>query len=347
MGTEIDYGEIEEVLERIMGGSVSFEEMVTEMTAGEGAAFSPGKMLSAFAESISGQLKLHGEHIAGLILLILSAAVLSAVARAFRNKQISEMGFYMIYLLMFLIMLRSFGICYEMTETVLRDLTDFMKALMPAYLLAAAVSTYRTSAVVYYEGFLLLVYYLQKLTVYFLLPAIRCYVVFSVFGCINGEDFFSKGRENLKRLILFSMKAMIAATAGLQLIQGMLSPAIDEFKQMVLSRGLSGLGSIGGAAQNAADVLLGSGMLLKNGIGAAAAVILVLICLAPAAKAGCYVLFYHLLAAVSEPVSDRRLTEAVSMMGESIGLLVRLLFTVCALFLLTVAVVCLTTGGVR
>lgn len=348
MGGEIEYREIEEVLEKIMGNGMSFEKLVSEMTDSEGGAlFSPGHLLSLFGENLSRQIAVHGKSISYLVLLILSAAVLSVVARSFRNKQISEMGFYMITLLMFVIMLRSFGTCYTMTENVLQDLIDFMKVLMPAYLMAAAVGAYRTSAVVYYEGFLLLIYYLQKIVNYLILPAIRCYVLFSVFGCLGEEDFFSKGRENLKKFILFSLKAMIGVTAGLQLIQGMISPAIDEFKQTALSRGISSLGSIGNAAQNAADVLLGSGMLIKSGIGAAAAVVLVLICLVPAVKAGCYVVFYHLLAAVSEPVSDRRLTSAVTMMGESIGLLVQLLFTVGALFLLTVAVVCMTTGGVK
>ena len=86
-------------------------------------------------------------------------------------------------------------------------------------------------------------------------------------------------------------------------------------------------------------------MLLKNGIGAAAAVLIVTICLIPVAEIGCYLLFYQILSAAAEPVSDHRFVGAIADMGEGIGLLVKVLFTVCAMFLLTIAIVCVTTGG--
>lgn len=346
MGTELDYGEIETVLEQILGKGISFETMVEEAIRG-GSILSPGKWIGIFGDVMLEQLRIHGQTIGYLLLLIVSAAILSTIAKAFRNRQISDMGFYMIYLLLFLIMMRSFGICYNLTEAVVADLIDFMRALMPAYLMAAAVSSYRTSAVIYYEGFLLLIYYLQKLVAVVLLPAIRCYVLFALLGHLGKEEFFSRGREGMKKLILLILKAMIGVTAGLQMIQGMISPAIDELKQTALSRGISSLGTIGNVAQNVTDVILGSGVLLKNGIGAVAAVIIVSICMIPAIEISCYGLFYQVLAAVSEPISDKRLTDAIGQIGEGIGLLVKLLFTVCAMFLLTIAIVCVTTGGMR
>ena len=131
------------------------------------------------------------------------------------------------------------------------------------------------------------------------------------------------------------------------MIQGMISPAIDEMKHTVLSKGISSLGNIGNVAQNVTDVILGSGALLKNGIGVAAAIVMISICLIPVVETACYVVFYQVLAAVAEPVSDKRLTGAIGQMGEGIGLLVKLLFSVCAMFLLTIAIVCVTTGGIR
>lgn len=345
MGTSVDLGEVETVLEQIMGKDVSFQTMVMETIEG-GKLFTPGKWFGMMGNVVLEQLKTHGQTIGYLCVLILSAAVLATIAKAFKSRQISDMGFYMIYLLLFVIMMKSFGTCYELTESVIGDLVDFMKVLMPAYLMAAAVSAYRTSAVVYYEGFLVLIYYVQKLVLAVILPAIRCYVLFSMLGYLGNEEFFAKGRAGLKKALLFSFKAMIGVTAGLQMIQGMISPAVDEMKHTVLSKGVSGLGNIGNVAQNVTDVILGSGVLLKNGIGAVAAVVIVSICLIPVVEAACYVVFYQVLAAVAEPISDKRLTGAIGEVGDGIGLLVKLLFTVCAMFLLTIAIVCVTTGGI-
>ena len=346
MGTDINFDEIEEVLERILGQSTGFEAMVEQMLK-DGRVWSLGSWMELFGKTLVDQLKNHGQTIGHLLLLIISAAVLATIAKAFRNRQISNMGFYMIYLLLFLIMMRSFGTCYSLTEKVIADLIDFMKVLMPAYLMAAAVSAYRTSAVVYYEGFLLLIYYLQKAVALFLLPGIRCYVLISMLGHLGEEELFSRGNEGLKKLILFLMKGMIGVTAGMQMIQGMLTPAVDEFKQSAISKGLSSLGGIGNLMGNVTDVVIGSGVLLKNGIGVVAAILVVVICLVPVVQTGCYALFYQLLAAVAEPISDKRLTKAIGLLGDGIGLLVRLLFTVGTIFLLTIAMICVTTGGIK
>lgn len=343
---QLEYSEIENVLEQILGRAIDFETMVNEVTQ-SGKILSPGQWIGLLGNVITEQIKAQGQTVVYLILLIISAAVLSVVAKAFRNRQISDMGFYMIYLLVFLVMMRSFGICYELTENVIMNMIDFMKVLMPAYLMAVAVSAYRTSAVLFYEGFMILIYYLQKLVLVIVLPAIRCYVLFSLLGYLGKEDFFSRGRKGLKRLILFLFKSMIGVTAGLQVIQGMISPAVDELKHTALSRGIASLGSIGNVAQNVTDVVLGSGVLLKNGIGVVAAVLIVTICMIPAAEVGCYVLFYQILSVLAEPFSDKKMTNALGDLGDGLALLVKLLFTVGAMFLLTIAIICVTTGGIR
>lgn len=345
MGKTTDYGEIEAVLKQITGKGVSFEKIVQQTMEGRNV-FSLKNWISLLGDVLLEQIEVHGQTIGYLLLLIVSAAVLAVIAKAFRNKQISEMGFFLIFLLLFLIMMKSFGSCYELTKGIIGDLIVFMKVLMPTYLMATAVSAYPTSAVVYYEGFLLLIYYLQKLIEIFLLPAIKCYVLFSMLGYLGNDDYFSKGRKGLKKLILWTSKAMIGVASGLQMIQGMISPAVDEMKHTVLSKGISSLGNIGNVAQNVTDVILGSGALLKSGIGVAAAVMIISISLIPAAEVACYVVFYQVLAAVAEPVSDKRMTGIIGEVGEGIGLLLKVLFTVCAMFLLTIAIVCVTTGGI-
>lgn len=346
METTLDFREIEEVLERISGGDTGFESMVRSSM--EGVSFgSVGTWIGLLWRALKTEIQSHGQTILALLLLIVSAALLSVLAKALKNRQVSNMGFYLIFLLLFLILMKSFGSCYQLTEQVINDMVDFMKVLMPTYLMAASLSAYSVSAVAYYEGFLLLIYYLQKIVAVVVLPMIRCYVLLAMLGHLGTEDYLSRGREGLKKLIQFLLKAMIMAAAGIQMIQGMISPAIDQMKHTVISRGVSSLGSIGDVAQNVTDVILGSGVLLKNGIGVAATIVIISICFIPVAEVGCYGAFYQFLAAAAEPVSDKRLVSVVGQMGEGIGLLVKLLFTVSAMFLLTIAMVCVTTGGLK
>lgn len=342
---EMDYGEIEEILHQITGKSVGFGELVESATKGE-SLLSLRYWVTTTLSAVLEQVHDHGQAVLQLLFLLVTSAVLTAITRAFRNRQISDMGFYILFLLLMVMLMGTFGNCYVMTEELVSDLIDFMKVLMPAYLVTVAAGAYRTSAVVYYEGFLMLIFFLQKLVAYLLLPGIRAYVLLSMLSFLGKEGMFQKGREGLKKLILWTLKMMIGVSAGLQMIQGMLSPAIDEMKHTAVSKGISSFGQIGNVAQNVTDVILGSAKLLKNGIGAVAALVLVAICLVPIVKVACYCVFYQFVAAVAEPVSDGRIVGLLSQMGEGMGLLMKLMFTVCAMFLLTIAIVCVTTGGI-
>ena len=102
MGAELDYGEIEDVLARIMGKEISFGGMVQEMLEG-GSVLSKGNLPELLGNLLLEQLKIHGQTMGHLLLLIISAAFIATISKAFRNRQISDMGFYMIFLLLFLI----------------------------------------------------------------------------------------------------------------------------------------------------------------------------------------------------------------------------------------------------
>ena len=137
MSVEMEYEEIQGILDRILGKNINFESLVTQLTE-NGQNTTAGTWLSAVGSLFLEQVKNHGQNIVYFLFLILSASILSVIAKAFRNRQISDMGFYMISLLMFVIMMRSFGVCYSLAENVVKDLIDFMKVLMPAYLMATA-----------------------------------------------------------------------------------------------------------------------------------------------------------------------------------------------------------------
>ena len=63
---------------------------------------------------------------------------------------------------------------------------------------------------------------------------------------------------------------------------------------------IPGIGNIAGSVT---DVVLGSSVLIKNGIGVAALVVIVLICLMPLVKLGVLMMLLELAAALLQPVS--------------------------------------------
>ena len=106
----------------------------------------------------------------------------------------------------------------------------------------------------------------------------------------------------------------------------------------MIGRTAGAIPGVGNLFSGVTEVVLGSAVLIKNGLGAAAIVILLLAGAAPLCRMGISALAYQFLAAVVQPVTDKRMVGCIHTMGESLGLLVRLLLTMEILFLLTIAI---------
>ena len=115
-----------------------------------------------------------------IFLLVLIAAVFSNFTSMFENGQIGEISFYVIYLLLFVLLMESFQNMSSQLEDSLRAVVTFMQGLAPAYFLAVAASNGATTAAVFYEMVLLLVWLIQWLMITFVLPAANLCVLLNM-----------------------------------------------------------------------------------------------------------------------------------------------------------------------
>ena len=132
---------------------------------------------------------------------------------------------------------------------------------------------------------------------------------------------------------------------GLNIIQGLLTPAIDAVKRSLVLKGGEALPIVGDAIGGAAEVVLGTAVLIKNGIGVAGMIICLVMCLVPIIQIAITSLMYQLIAALIQPVSDKRMVNCVSSVANGSKILLKIVFTTGVLFLITIAVVATTTGG--
>ena len=236
-----------------------------------------------------------------ILILAIAAAVLLHFADVFQNKGVSRISFCMIYMMLFLLLITSFQGSMEITTNVLDAMKDFMTVLAPAFFLAMTLTSYISSAGIYYEFTLFLISGVRWLTSVFLLPCIEIYILLVLVNHLSGEKRLGHLAELMSMLVGWSLKALLALVCGFHMVQGLISPAADAFRTMSVSRGIEAIPGVGDAGSSATELVLGSAMLIKNGIGAAALVVLLLLCLIPLAKLGIMMAAYYLLAAVLQP----------------------------------------------
>ena len=128
---------------------ISFGEIVSALTAGDlsgaGEIF-----LGYLSDQLSYEFRYNRQNLVYMLLISLAAAVFTNFAGAFRSRQVSEISFYVLYMLLITLCLTAFRVAVGGVEERLGALTDFMRVLCPSYLTAAALAAGRRAAGVFF-----------------------------------------------------------------------------------------------------------------------------------------------------------------------------------------------------
>lgn len=340
---EFEFSEIEDLLDDIFPEKkTDFQDLIKKMLSGQ-----TEPSLQVIGEMISDQFfyewKSSKAGMVHILLIVIVAAVFTNFSNVFQNKQISEISFYVLYLLLITIGLNSFRILIVSASENLERLIGFMKVLGPVYFLAVAFAAGSSTSILFYNLVLLLIYLVELVILNFLIPFVQVYIVVKVMNNLSEEDYLSKFAELCETVIAWTLKTLLAGVTGVNIIQGLLSPAIDSLKRSVVGRSAEAIPVVGDAIGGVTEVMLGTAVLIKNGIGVAGALVCIGICLVPIIQMAVVTLLYKLIAAMIQPVSDKRIVGCISSIADGSQMLLRIIFTTGVLFLLTIAVVTATT----
>ena len=165
------------------------------------------------------------------------------------------------------------------------------------------------------------------------------YLMIRLMDELSPEPYLGRFAELGQTIISWILKTILVGVMGVNLIQGLLSPVIDEVRRSGLQRGLESIPGIGNTLGGMTEIVMSALTLIRNGIGVAGALICVGICLIPVIQIAVLALIYKLLAALLEPVADSRIIGCVAGAGDAAVLLLKTVYTSAVLFLITIVIV--------
>jgi stage III sporulation protein AE len=345
MGISEDLGHLEEFLQEITGGGeygregFSFQELM-------GAA-ATGNLLEILAQAgkgltgaLSGELDRGGTLLAQVVLIGFVGAVFSNVSSVFKGGQISDAGFFVTYLLLFTCLAGGFLSSLNLAQQVLNSIFEFMRLLMPAYYIVVAFSGGSISALALYEAMMAGMTLLQWLCGSFLLPAVKIYVLLVLGDHAMKELVLTRLSELTEQTVVWSLKTLAGAVIGFQLLQSMVLPYADALGSSTAKRLVGSIPGFGQGAGAVAQMVLGSGVLMKNSMGAAGVVALAVISMIPVLKLVILMVLYQWVAAMMQPVCDKRMVSCVAGVSRGHKLLLQVVLYSMFLFMLSIAITC-------
>lgn len=343
-----DYLELSDLEENLRGmtdfSDLSFSDLVLELLQGKlpsGISGLWGEVWRLLFSYLGGQKQLAVQ----ILLIALFSAVCTNFIRVFENSQIADISFYMMYLLIGTLLIGAFAEMQSLTVNTLKSLFQFVTLLLPAYVVTIVFSAGSISALGFYELTLLSVHILQLLFIKMVLPLIQIYVVFLFFNQLTQEDLFSQASEFLKTLLEWILKTTTAILVGLQTIQCLVAPAVDTLKNSTAHRIVKALPGVGGLMDSAAETIAGSALVIKNAVGVAGMIAVLLICLLPFLKLGLSVLLFRLLCAMLQPISEKRMVDCIRSFSDGVMLLMKTMLAGLVVFLVSLAMITASVRG--
>lgn len=323
---------------------ISFGGLIRELISGDGRP-----LLSRLAEGMSQALFAEWRENKALLLMIVALAagftLLKNFSTIFRNSYISEICFLLVYIELMVLLMKSFLIMNELLSETLQRVVEFMKMLIPVFAMSMVFSNGTGSAAGFYEMTFFIIYLVQWGLLYLLAPMVQIYVVMQFLNYILEGEKFTRMCELLEDGIRFCLKFIVTLVMGINLVQGLIYPAIDRLKTGTWAKAVGMIPGIGNSANAIGEMLIGTGMVIKNSVGAAAMLVLVVLTAIPLVKLYAMSFLYKLSAAVLEPVTDKRIAGSINGVFKGSVLAGKLMLTSLFLFFITIAMITASTSA--
>lgn len=339
---DLGLSELDSYLEQEDGMQLTFSGLVKDLMK-NGLAFQLSSVGKAVRNVILQDFNENRKVLVQILALAIAFSILLQMAPSAQKTYLTDTGFLGIYMILMLLLLKLFLTMTGTVEGYLAKLTDFMQVLQPVFCLSMVFSTGSMSAGVYYELLLLLIFLIETVFVKILLPVVQIYMVLQLINYMMEEERFTRIADFLSNSVKWCTKAFLTAVIGVNIVQGLLAPGIDGLKRSTLAGAAHIVPGIGQIMNSTTEILAGSAMLIKNSVGAAAMIILVVISFLPLLKIALFMLLYQGCAALLEPVADKRVCAATAALGQSAAMYLKLMFYAVMLFFLSIAVICTAT----
>lgn len=347
MMQQMDLSELEGYLEQNeITEDISFSELVQGLLKGE-ISLDGEELWEKVVTVLWGELSKSKSLLMQVLLLAVCCSFLHNFSDIFRNTYIADMCFLFIYMEIIILLLRSFSIMHHLVTDTLQQLVDFMNMLIPIFCMVLSLGMANLSAAGFYELAFLVIYLVQWLMLMVLVPAVQIYVVMEFINHFMPGEKLQRMCELLEDGVRWCLKFMVAVVVSLNVIQSMVAPAIDRLKVSSVSKTLQMIPGIGNATGALSEMLLGAGMVMRNSVGVAGIMILAMILSVPVIKLCLLSVLYKITAAVTEPISDKRISGSIQGIYTGSVLMQKIIFTAVTLFVMTLAMISVSSSFIN
>ncbi|WP_303984167.1 stage III sporulation protein AE [Niallia circulans] len=297
--------------------------------------FFHGILQFAFHEII-----VNGKLLGSLILLTIFSVMLQMLQNSFEKSSISKVAYAIVFMVLIILALNSFHVAITYASDAISKMTHFILAFVPLLLALMAASGGAISAAFFHPVILFLMNTSGMLIEYIVLPLLFLSTLLHVVSSLSEQYKVTQLANLLRNISIGILGIFLTIFLGVISVQGA-SSAITDGITIKTAKFVTGnfIPVIGRMFTDATDTVINASLLLKNTVGIAGVVILLLLVAFPAIKILMISFIYKFAAAILQPIGGGPVIKCLDVISKSVIYVFAALAVVSLMFFLSITVI--------
>lgn len=278
-----------------------------------------------------------------LLFISILCAILQNIQNAFEQDGIANIAYYACFLIMALIIIKSFVLAVKVGEETIGNMIELTNSMMPPLVALLAVSGGITSAATLDPIIMFAIKITSDIIRELIMPVTVLVVILNIVDNLSDNIKISKLADLIKQINLWILGFIMTAFIGVITIRSSASATLDQVALKTTKFAVDNFVPIvGKALSDAVSTVAGYSLLLKDAVSIAGLVLMVAICLFPLIKIMVISVIYKFVGAVMEPIVNKKVVECLSAAGSSLTIIFACVLSIAVMFFIMITIIAST-----
>ncbi|MCQ2382512.1 MAG: stage III sporulation protein AE [Clostridia bacterium] len=305
-----------------------------------------GEYFKQYPDVLSGIWGLLGSVITAIlpmVVLVVAITILCGFMGTAKTGGVSHLVFFVAYAAVVLIVVGNVSDLVQMVGKTLNILKTQVDLVFPVILTLMVAGGAPTSANLYQPAVAVLSSVMVQIFTYVVMPLFVVSLAFTVLSHLAPQTRLDKFVSFFNASFKWIVGVCFTVFLSFLAIQGITAGSFDSISIRATKMTVSGYVPIVGSYMSQGfDLIMASAVLIKNAVGLSGILLLLGIVLAPIVKIIVFSLALKLTAAITQPIGDTRVSDFLTTMNKSFGMLVACLLGVVFMYLVILALLIMT-----
>lgn len=285
------------------------------------------------------EILMNGKLLSSIIIITVFAMILETMQNAFERNTVTTVAYAIAYLVLMVLAINSFHVAISYAKDAITDMSDFMLAMIPLVIALLASMGNLASAAMFHPLIIFMVNISGTVISTVIFPLLFFSALLSIASLFSERYKVTQLATLLRNIAMGALGSFLTIFLAVISIQGATS-AVTDGVTIRTAKYVTGnfVPVVGRMFSDAADTVISASLLVKNAVGLAGVIILLILCAFPALKILVLALIYNISSAVLQPLGNSPIITALGTIGKSLLFVFAALATVCLMFFLGITI---------